>query len=69
MSRTVGAKDKKPRKPRTDNNKPWESSPVIQGHNPQLPEGYNTRRIKFMMEILPTEPLDYNDVEERRFVR
>lgn len=71
MSRTVGAKDKKPRKPRTDNHKPWESSPVIQGHNPELPEGYNTRRIRFMMEILPTEPLDYDDVEEmeRRFVR
>ncbi|MBR1732138.1 MAG: hypothetical protein IJ729_08880 [Alloprevotella sp.] len=34
-------------------------------------DGYNSRRIAFMMEILPTEPLNYNDVEEmeRRFNR
>ena len=33
--------------------------------------GYNTRRIQFMQAILPTEPLDINDVEEmeRRFAR
>ena len=69
MARTQGAKDTKPRKPREDDNKPWESSPIIQGHNPDLPEGYNTKRIMFMQAILPTEPLDHNDVEEmeRRF--
>lgn len=69
MARTEGAKDKQPRKQREDGNKPWESSPIIQGHNPDLPEGYNTRRILFMQEILPTEPLDHDDVEEmeRRF--
>lgn len=69
MARTEGAKDTKPRKQREDEVKPWESSPIIQGHNPNLPEGYNTLRILFMQEILPTEPLDHNDVEEmeRRF--
>lgn len=38
-------------------------------NNPDLPQGYNSRRIEFMMAILPTEPLDYNDVDEmeRRF--
>ena len=71
MARAPGAKDKQPRKPRMDEHKPWESSPVIQGHNPNLPEGYNTKRIRFMQSIIPTEPLDYNDVAEmeRRFVR
>lgn len=71
MARTVGAKDTKPRKPREDNSKPWESSPIIQGHNPDLPEGYNTKRIRFMQAIIPKEPLDYDDVEEmeRRFMR
>ena len=36
-----------------------------------LEDGYNTKRINFMMAILPTEPLDYNDIEEmeRRFQR
>lgn len=71
MGRPVGAKDTKPRKPREDDNRPWESSPIQQGHNPDLPQGYNTRRIMFMQQILPTEPLDHNDVEEmeRRFRR
>lgn len=69
MGRPVGAKDTKPRKPRED--KLWENSPIIQDHNPDLPMGYNTRRIEFMQKILPTEPLDHNDVEEmeRRFAR
>lgn len=64
MARTPGAKDKEPRQKRTDN-------PVQIEHDPDLPMGYNTRRIAFMQAILPTEPLDYNDVAEmeRRFMR
>lgn len=74
MSRTAGAKDKKPRARRADGNKPaWSNSPVIQDQQnlENLPEGYNSRRIAFMMDILPTEPLDSNDVDEmeRRFQR
>ena len=53
MARTAGAKDTKPRKPRSDGAKPaYENSPIIQGHNPDLPAGYNTRRIAFMQAIL-----------------
>lgn len=35
-----------------------------------MPEGYNTKRIAFMLAITPTEPLDYDDVAEmeRRFM-
>ena len=68
MGRPKGAKDTKPRE---GNHKPWESSSVIQDNNPDLPMGYNTKRIAFMQEILPTEPLDPNDVDEmeRRFKR
>lgn len=64
MARTPGAKDLKPRQARTDNPLPVEQ-------NPDLPEGYNARKIRFMQIILPTEPLDHNDVEEmeRRFAR
>lgn len=71
MGRPVGAKDKQPRKKREDDHRPWENSPITKDHNPVLPEGYNTRRIMFMQLILPTEPLDHNDVEEmeRRFAR
>lgn len=63
MARTQGAKDKQPRK----------SSPTGEARGitkePEVEEGYNTRRIRFMREILPTEPLNYNDVAEmeRRF--
>lgn len=62
MARTEGAKDKQPRKKREDN-------PLVIQNNPDLPEGYNTRRIRFMLEIIPSEPLDPDDVEEmeRRF--
>lgn len=69
MARTVGAKDTKPRRKAAAGNKPSDKSPIIQDHNPNLPEGYNTRRIRFMQAILPTEPLDRDDVEEmeRRF--
>ena len=68
MGRPVGAKDTKPRE---GDHKPWESSPIQKDNNPDLPMGYNTKRIAFMQEILPTEPLDPNDVEEmeRRFRR
>lgn len=72
MSRTPGAKDKKPRKSREDGNKPaWSNSPIQKDNNPELPDGYNTRMIAFMREIVPDEPLDINDVAEmnRRFMR
>lgn len=64
MARTPGAKDIKPRQKRTDDPTPIE-------HNPELEQGYNTKRIAFMQLIIPTEPLDYNDVAEmeRRFNR
>lgn len=69
VGRPKGSKDKKPRKKRTDDHRPWENSPVYQGQMQEIPEEYNTKRIKFMMEIMPTEPLDYTDVAEmeRRF--
>ena len=71
MARTQGAKDLTPRKKAELGSKPSDSSPVIRDNNPDLPMGYNTRRIQFMQAILPTEPLDINDVEEmeRRFAR
>ena len=72
MSRTPGAKDKQPRKPREDGNKPaWSNSPIIQDQNAEMPEGYNTQMIMFMREVMPEEPIDINDVEEmnRRFTR
>lgn len=69
MARTTGAKDVKPRKKAEVGNRPSDRSPIIQAQDPNLEAGYNTRRIQFMMEIMPTEPLDYNDVDEmeRRF--
>ena len=70
--RTPGAKDKKPRKRREDGNKPaWSKSPIINDAKAELPDGYNTKMIQFMMDITPTEPLDVWDVEEmeRRFMR
>lgn len=71
MSRTPGAKDKKPRKKAEAGNRPSDKSPIIQDHNPVLPEGYNTQMIMFMREVMPEEPIDINDVEEmnRRFTR
>lgn len=68
MGRPKGAKDKKPRLKRTDTGKP---KGIIKENNPDLPDGYNTKRINFMLAIMPTEPLDYNDVDEmeRRFIR
>lgn len=71
MARTPGAKDTKPRQKAAAGSKPSDKSPIIQDANPDLEVGYNTRRIMFMQAILPTEPLDYNDVAEmeRRFNR
>ena len=71
MARTVGAKDTKPRQKAAAGSKPSDKSPIIQDANPDLEVGYNTRRIMFMQAILPTEPLDHNDVAEmeRRFNR
>ena len=71
MARTPGAKDTKPRQKAAAGSKPSDKSPIIQDANPDLEVGYNTRRIMFMQAILPTEPLDHNDVAEmeRRFNR
>lgn len=67
MARTPGAKDKAPRQSKPTG----EARGIAAEQNPELPEGYNTRRIQFMMAIMPSEPLDYNDVAEmeRRFNR
>ena len=64
MARTPGAKDITPRQKRTD-------SPIDAVNNPDVEIGYNAKRIAFMQAILPTEPLDSNDVGEmeRRFNR
>lgn len=66
--RPKGSKDTKPR---SMAHKPWEQSPIIADQQKELPAEYNARRIGFMMDIMPTEPLDYSDVEEmeRRFAR
>ena len=66
MARTQGAKDTKPR---TRSAESSELKGIVADQNPNLPQGYNTRRIAFMQAILPTEPLDHDDVEEmeRRF--
>lgn len=65
MGRPKGAKDKKPRvvKP-TGQRRGLTAEPVLE-------EGYNSRFLRFMREIIPTEPLDYSDVDEmeRRFAR
>lgn len=66
MGRPAGAKDLKPRKIRADSKKP---KGIIADQNPDLPEEYSARRIKFMLDITPNEPLDVWDVPEmeRRF--
>ena len=67
MARTPGAKDTKPRQSKPTG----EARGITADQNPDLEQGYNTRRIQFMMAIMPSEPLDYNDVAEmeRRFNR
>lgn len=69
MSRTPGAKDKQKRKARTDVENLRRPKGIIADQNPDLPEGYSASRIKFMMDITPTEKLDVWDVPEmeRRF--
>lgn len=64
MARTKGARDIIPRKKRTDN-------PIASFNEPDVEDGYNSRRIAFMLQIIPTEPLDIHDVDEmeRRFDR
>lgn len=66
MSRTPGAKDKRPRK----SDRAGGLQGVTKDVGADLPEGYNARMVKFMMEIIPTEPLDHTDVAEmeRRFL-
>lgn len=66
MARTQGAKDMKPRARSAESSN---LKGIVADQNPNLPQGYNTRRIAFMQAILPTEPLDHDDVEEmeRRF--
>lgn len=66
MSRTKGAKDKKPRAKTEANTRP---RGIIAMQNPELPAGYYSEFISFATEIMPTEPLDLHDVPEmeRRF--
>ena len=64
MGRPVGSKDKKPRKKRTDDNRPWEHSPIYQGAMTQVPAEYNSRRIAFQREIFPVGDLPRNDPEK-----
>lgn len=68
MSRTVGARDKQKRRARAAGDNP---NNMIAMQNPDLPENYNRDQISFMLEIMPTEPLDNTDVAEmeRRFDR
>lgn len=68
MSRTAGARDKQKRARRVDADRP---KGIVEAQNPELPENFNRDQITFMMEIIPSEPLDSNDVAEmeRRFDR
>lgn len=61
--RPKGSKDKSPRKPRTD-----EANFQPKGYykQPDIPEGFNTKAISFLMTALPEEPIDPNNVEEMR---
>lgn len=51
--------------------RPKKEKGMIAMQNPDLPENYNREQISFMLEIMPTEPLDNTDVAEmeRRFNR
>ncbi len=77
MGRPKGSRDKKPR--RTEGYrescqkslvKARANSPIAQGLKAVMPEGYNAKVTAFMMEIMPKEPLDLQDVAEmeRRFL-
>lgn len=69
MGRPKGAKDKVPRKPT------GQVKGIAKMLNPDVPEGYNTKMIQFLIDITPTEPLDKSDPVkmaeemERRFMR
>ncbi len=72
--RPKGRTDTKPRDTTACVNnlvKARENSPIMQGQTLEIPEEYNARRIRFMQMILPSDPLDCNDVAEmeRRFSR
>ncbi|CAJ0600759.1 unnamed protein product [Cylicocyclus nassatus] len=71
MGRRPGQKDSKPRKRAEVGNRPCEHSPVFQDQTREQEPGYNTKRVAFLMEIAPTEPLDPHDIPEmeRRFLR
>lgn len=58
-----------PRKETRGRKKGHEPAGMAAWHNPSVPEGYNTKMARFVLEVMPTEPLDPNDVEEmkRRF--
>ena len=64
--RPKGSTDSKPRKISEERRK--QSSEQMKKMNaeryPAPGEGYNTKYITFMMEVMPKEPLDINDVEE-----
>lgn len=73
----VRGKDRKPR--RTEGYqksspenlvKARKNSPIMQAQTKEMPEGYNAKVTAFMMEIMPKEPLDTQDVAEmeRRFL-
>lgn len=77
MGRPKGSRDRKPR--RTEGYqesspknlvKARENSPITQAQKAEMPEGYNAKVTAFMMEIMPKEPLDTQDVAEmeRRFM-
>ena len=70
--RPKGSKDSKPRNisPETRKQSSENMKKLLHNrNNPDLPEGYNAKQIQFMLEIMPTVPLDKNDVAEmeRRF--
>lgn len=64
MSRTPGAKDKRKRKAREDDHRPWENSPIYQDAVAEVPAEYNSRRIAFQREIFPVGDLPRNDPEK-----
>ena len=70
MSRTPGAKDTKPRNYNPNSRPPKGGNGFVgEATNARVPADYNAKQIQFMREILPTEPLDPDDVDEmeRRF--
>lgn len=58
--------DKKKRKPRERANSCRPPTTCF-----DTPEGFSAKTIRFLMEVMPTEPIDLNDVDEmeRRFQR